>query len=118
MKSWGLWTGLDFNNCDEDIVQNKSEIKKLIVDLCKFIRMKRYGETIIYRFGKNDLEGFTAIQMIETSSIVVHFVDKDNSAYFDIFSCKKYKPKKVAEFLSKKLDTNEYTMRYYNRGVK
>ena len=40
--------------------------------------------------GQDDKEGFTAIQIIETSSITAHFINSTGSLYLDVFSCKKF----------------------------
>jgi S-adenosylmethionine/arginine decarboxylase-like enzyme len=37
-----------------------------------------------------DKAGFTAIQVIVTSSIVAHFVDSTGDVYIDVFSCKEF----------------------------
>jgi len=37
-------------------------------------------------------------QLIETSLISGHFANASNTAYLDLFSCKFYEPREVAEF--------------------
>lgn len=34
--------------------------------------------------------GFTLVQIIQTSSIVAHFIDLPGDIYLDVFSCKKF----------------------------
>ena len=50
--------------------------------------------------GQDDKEGFTAIQIIETSTITAHFINSTGSLYLDVFSCKEY-DKLVVEKLIK-----------------
>lgn len=37
-----------------------------------------------------DKAGFTAVQIIVTSSIVAHFVDATGDIYLDVFSCREF----------------------------
>ena len=43
-------------------------------------------------------QGYSMVQLIETSLISGHFANDTNSAYLDIFSCKGYEPAVVEEF--------------------
>lgn len=98
---WGKLAIINLYDCDKNIIKNKRKIKRFIVDLCKKIGMKRKGKTIIKRFGKDSLYGYSAMQFIETSSITIHFDEIKNRAFIDIFSCKNFNEKKV-EMFSKK----------------
>jgi len=40
-------------------------------------------------------------QLIETSLISAHFANQSNTTYLDVFSCKAYDPKTVADFSKK-----------------
>jgi S-adenosylmethionine decarboxylase len=37
-------------------------------------------------------------QMVETSLVSGHFANETNTAYLDVFSCKFFEPREVAEF--------------------
>jgi len=55
------------------------------------IDMVPHKEPIVERFGPSeDLMGITAIQMIQTSAIVIHTNDKARELYLDVFSCKAF----------------------------
>jgi len=61
--------------------------------------MKRFGECQVVHFGKEErVEGYSMVQLIETSLIAGHFANLTNAAYIDIFSCKRYEPEQVARF--------------------
>ena len=98
LMEWGRLATIDLHKCDKNLIKNKSQIKKFISNLCKEIGMKRYGETIIKKFGKNSLKGYSVMQFIETSTITIHFDETENRAFIDIFSCKKFNIKKVEKF--------------------
>lgn len=98
-KYWGLSTSIDVSGCDEHIIKSEGLIRKFIIDVCDLIDMKLYGEPIIHHFGKEkEIEGYSFIQLIETSSITGHFSNLNNKAFIDIFSCKFYDPKIAADF--------------------
>ena len=66
------------------------------------IEMKAYGKPIIEHFATHDSDkaGFSLVQLIETSSITGHFVDKNGDFYLDVFSCKEYDIQKVIKFVN------------------
>ncbi|NYZ77470.1 polyamine aminopropyltransferase, partial [Candidatus Micrarchaeota archaeon] len=113
MKAWGMLTSLDLHGCDMKKVESKETIEKWIIELCKLIDMKRYGEPHVVYFGDNPkVSGYSAFQLIETSGITGHFglgpTGKDGYAYVDIFSCKHFDPFKAAEFTKKWFGAKEY----------
>lgn len=96
---WGLSAGINFHNANDILIRNPKYIKEFIVELCHFIEMKRYGQPIVVNFGEDEkVAGYSAMQLIETSTITAHFVNKDNNFYLDIFSCKLYDPLMTANF--------------------
>lgn len=54
--------------------------------------MIAHGDPVIEYFaiGIPDKEGYSLMQLIVTSSITGHFVNRDGHAYLDIFSCKPF----------------------------
>ena len=54
--------------------------------------MRAYGEPVCEHFAAHDPEaaGHSLVQLIETSSITGHFVDRSGDAYIDVFSCKSF----------------------------
>jgi len=91
-KFWGYQALLDCHSCDIDAITNPEILKKWVTELVHRIDMVAYGEPIITHFGHNErhLEGWTVIQLIETSNIVAHFNDHTGEGYIDIFSCRPY----------------------------
>ena len=89
--TWGYHTLFD---CEECPVEKFTEenIRSFILNIVKDIGMKSYGDPMIAHFASHnpDVAGFSFCQMIETSNITGHFVDKTGDCYIDIFSCKDY----------------------------
>ncbi len=52
----------------------------------------RYGPLAIDRFGDGELEGWSALQFLETSSITLHADEVFARCFVDIFSCRPFIP--------------------------
>ena len=89
---------VDLYECNHAIITNEDEIRNFVVKLCKLIDVVRYGETRVVHFGRGKVEGYSMVQLIETSLISGHFANEDNSAYIDVFSCKDFSKDKVGKF--------------------
>ncbi len=92
---------MDLHQCEPSLIGNPKAIQRFVRQLAKVLHMKLVGPTEIKRFGHGKLRGYSMMQFIETSSITAHFDEKGGRAFIDIFSCRKYQPRKVAEFCSK-----------------
>jgi S-adenosylmethionine/arginine decarboxylase-like enzyme len=105
---WGYEMILDCSSCKISSITNKENIVNFIRTLVERIDMVAYGEPQIEHFATHcpDKAGFTFVQLIETSSITGHLVDKNGDAYINVFSCKKYDKdvvlRTVKEFFSPK----------------
>jgi S-adenosylmethionine decarboxylase len=120
MSYWGYHTLLDCSGCDRQAITDPAILEEWVKELVYRIDMVPYGEPQIMHFGHNEvhLEGWTVIQLIETSNIIAHFNDHTGEGYIDIFSCKDYdvqdavdtvqeyfKPKKIRKtFLTRQAD--------------
>lgn len=89
---WGYHLMLDCKGCNHDLITSGDNIRTFTKELVKRIDMVAYGEPIIEHFATHDPEkaGYSMVQLIETSNISAHFVDRDNTCYIDVFSCKPY----------------------------
>jgi S-adenosylmethionine decarboxylase len=96
---WGVMSSIDVYNSDPDIIRDADSIKRFVYELCEIIQMKRFGECQVVHFGEDEkVAGFSMTQLIETSLISGHFANESNTVYLDVFSCKFYDPRQVAEF--------------------
>lgn len=99
MGYWGYHLILDCAGLNPESIRDEKNIYNFAKKLVKDIDMVAYGEPQIVKFGHSGKEGYTLVQLIETSNICVHFVEEDNSAYFDIFSCKPYDNEVVVDLI-------------------
>ena len=101
-KAWGMLASIDLSGCDHDLIQSPKAIKVFVTGLVKKIKMVAHGPTLVEKFGAGSLEGYSAFQFIETSTIIAHFDDKGGDrAFIDIFSCCFF-DSQVAEVFAKK----------------
>ncbi|MCK5541800.1 MAG: adenosylmethionine decarboxylase [Desulfobacterales bacterium] len=108
---WGVLTSVDIAGCSPDIIRDAKRIEQFVQQLCDLIGMKRFGECNIVHFGEDKkVEGFSMTQLIETSLISGHFANASNRVYLDIFSCKFYEPREVAEFATAFFKGDNYKM--------
>ncbi len=96
---WGVQASFDIYDADPELIRDAGKIEQFVHDLCERIGMKRFGKCEIVHFGEDErVEGFSMTQLIETSLISGHFANASNTVYLDVFSCKFYDPREVAEF--------------------
>jgi S-adenosylmethionine/arginine decarboxylase-like enzyme len=118
-KAWGLHTVIDLYSCDISLMTDKDHIENFIIELCKRIGMKRYGDVQIVYFGDEpEVSGYSMTQLIETSLISGHFADKHRAVFLDIFSCASYNPDEVVRFCVESFRANDYDMEIIKRGKK
>ena len=98
-KAWGIATAIDLYGCDPDAIRDAKKIERFTHQLCDMLRVKRFGETQIVRFGRDPkVYGYSMVQLIETSLVSAHFAEDSNAVYLDVFSCKWYDAQIAAEF--------------------
>jgi S-adenosylmethionine/arginine decarboxylase-like enzyme len=118
IKPWGWSSAFDFKNADKKLISDTNFVKEFIIDLCKEIKMKPYGEPWIEKFASHDfrLFGITVLQAIETSDITCHLAENIGEIYLDIFSCAEYDPQVVLNFTEKYFKCNGKIINYCERG--
>jgi len=96
---WGVSSCIDLYDCDLQLMQDEAAIKGFVRELCDLIKMQRFGETQVVRFGDDPrVTGFSMTQLIETSLVSAHFADNSKAIYLDVFSCAPYVPDEAAAF--------------------
>ena len=116
-NEWGLLTSVDLRGCDPEKIRSKEVITQFSIDLCEYIKMKRFGDPIVVRFGADlRVQGYSLAQLIETSLISGHFAEDTDRAFIDIFSCKEYPPNETAEYCKKYFGAKEvdYSVTFRN----
>ena len=113
---WGILTSLDLYTCNPETIRDAEKIRQYVIELCKLIDMKRFGECRVVHFGADErVEGYSMIQLIETSLISGHFANLTNAAYIDVFSCKPYNSDAMALFSKEFFEAKSMNMHLRER---
>lgn len=84
--------------CSENVI-HKEKIADFITELVDRIDMVAFGAPVVERFGEGIEVGISAVQLIETSAIVIHTNDQARDMYLDVFSCKTFSEQDVLDFV-------------------
>ena len=84
--------------CNGNLV-DKAKVASFMTELVKRIDMTAFGDPIVERFGQGQEIGISAVQLIETSAIVIHTNDQARDMYLDVFSCKTFSEHDVISYV-------------------
>ncbi len=80
---------LTAKSCNDSLLEKK-EVARFLTTLVDRIQMVAFGKPIVERFGAGVQTGLSAVQLIETSAIMIHTNDQARDLYLDVFSCKTF----------------------------
>lgn len=117
MSYWGYHLLLDCSGCRLDAITDPEVLTEWVKTLVKDIEMVPYGEPQVIHFGHNErhLEGWTVIQLIETSNIIAHFNDHTGEGYIDIFSCREFDIDTAVETVQEYFEPNKIRKTFLTR---
>lgn len=114
--SWGIVASVDLHACNPATIRDADKIRNFVYELCKRIKVKRFGECQIVNFGEDErVAGYSMVQLIETSLISGHFANQTNTVYLDVFSCKYFNPYEVAQYANEFFEAKDYTLHHILR---
>src|SRR3954466_7442093 len=93
---WGMLAAIDLHGGDRERLADPETIRRFVPALIDAIGMRGHGPLMLERFGDDELEGWSALQFIETSSITVHADEVCCRCFVDVFSCRRFDPDVVA----------------------
>ncbi len=93
---WGMLAAIDLHDGDRARLTDPDSIRHFVPALIAAIGMRAHGPLMIDRFGDDELEGWSALQFIETSSITVHADEVFGRCFVDVFSCRPFDPELAA----------------------
>ena len=96
VKPWGMMAVIDLHDCDRERLADADTIRAFVPEVIEAIGMVAHGPTMLERFGEGELEGWSAMQFIETSSLTIHTDEFGDRCYVDLFSCKPFEPELAA----------------------
>jgi S-adenosylmethionine/arginine decarboxylase-like enzyme len=96
LAPWGMMAVIDLHDCDREALADPETIRMFVSEVVPAIGMVAHGPTLLERFGEGELEGWSAMQFIETSSLTIHADEFSGRCYIDVFSCKAFDPEVAA----------------------
>ena len=93
---WGMLAAIDLHGCDRARLADPDTIRRFVPAVIEAIGMQAHGQLALDRFGDAELEGWSAMQFIETSSITVHADEVYCRCFVDVFSCRRFDPELAA----------------------
>jgi S-adenosylmethionine/arginine decarboxylase-like enzyme len=93
---WGMLAAIDLHGCRQRRLADPDSILAFVPSVIEAIGMRAHGPLRLERFGSGELEGWSAMQFIETSSITVHADEFSGRCFIDVFSCREFNPEVAA----------------------
>jgi S-adenosylmethionine/arginine decarboxylase-like enzyme len=87
---WGMLAAIDLHGCDRDRLADPDTLRRFVPAVIAAIGMRAHGPLHLERFGDDDLEGWSAMQFIETSSVTLHADEVFGRCFVDVFSCRPF----------------------------
>ena len=89
-RPWGMLAAIDLHGCGFGPLADPDHIRAFVPAMIDAIGMRAHGPLLLERFGDGDLEGRSAMQFIETSSITIHADEVAGRCFIDVFSCRPF----------------------------
>lgn len=93
---WGMLAAVDLHGCAFAPLADPRTIRAFVPEVIAAIGMRAHGPLHLERFGDDDLEGWSAMQFIETSSVTVHADEVSGRCFVDVFSCRPFDAARAA----------------------
>jgi S-adenosylmethionine/arginine decarboxylase-like enzyme len=90
--SRGMLAAIDLHDCDRARLPDPDRIRRFVPAVIDAIGMRAHGGLALERFGNGELEGWSAMQFTETSSITLHADEVFGRCFVDVFSCRPFDP--------------------------
>ena len=114
---WGYSLHITLQQCDSKKIRDGKFISNAFNKIVNHVEMTAYGETQLIHFGKDPkVTGYSAILFLEESNLTGHFVEGDDSAHIDLFSCKEFKPTETAKYVKKIFKAKSVSYSFLKRG--
>jgi S-adenosylmethionine/arginine decarboxylase-like enzyme len=90
LAPWGMLAAIDLHGCRRACLADADVLRSFVPAVIDAIGMRAHGPLHIERFGDGELEGWSAMQFIETSSVTVHADEVGRRCFVDVFSCRPF----------------------------
>jgi len=93
---WGTLAAIDLHDCERRRLADADSIRAFVPNVIEAIGIRADGPLRLERFGSGSLEGWSATQLVETSSITIHADELSRRCFIDVFSCLQFDPEIAA----------------------
>jgi S-adenosylmethionine/arginine decarboxylase-like enzyme len=115
IEAGGYHLILNAKKCVPYTIRSAPYIRDFSKRLVKEIDMIPYKNPQVVMFGTGNKQGYTLVQLIETSNITAHFVEETNAMYLDVFSCKQFDKEVVEKIVQETFDPKIVDTRFLLR---
>ena len=116
-SKYGMELILDIHDCDISKFTRKN-LDSFFYGLCKLSKMTPVGKPKYWHETSNipHLRGYSGVQFIKTSDIIIHTLDITRDAYINFFSCKDFDVPKVIAFIVEHFSVGKFHYHVVSRG--
>ena len=120
---WGFHLIADVGGCCVESMKSQEHIQLFLVELLEKTKMNALGDPIFKYIPptpeaiEKEIDGFSVVQIITTSSVVMHFVDSRSAIFIDFFSCKLFDIEEVKEIIKKYFNYTSIKTKYMERDI-
>lgn len=118
-KCWGYHLILNLSDCNLETMKDKDHIQKCVNEILEKTDMHPMGPTIFeyaeYSDEHAEVAGYTVVQVIITSCLVMHLAESSKAIYFDFFSCKQYDKEVVKKIVTDYFKCTSMSENYLTR---
>lgn len=115
---WGKELIVDAKKARPSLVSDPEELKRFAAGLVKVAEMEPHGDPILEHFAEGtDLAGWTIVQLIVTSSLVIHACDQSKDIYLNLFTCGELKMDKTVSWIREQFEAEDFFFNIICRGA-
>ena len=118
-QSWGYHMAVDLFGVDEDKCCNLDHGYEFLDQICNFLEMTKQTQPYIFKTCEKAFPGrpgYSGWVPIIESGIQVHTSGKNNFVSIDVYSCKKFDPDQVEQFVRDWFEPQEIECQMLYRG--
>ncbi len=112
---------LDFYGCDPGALNGEEALKKAFEELSKLMDLQIIAGPIIVRYvgreGSPSGEGLSGFMIVAESHVSIHTDIRTGYASIDVYSCKRFDPQLVEEYLVKAFKPQAVRRKMILRGA-
>lgn len=118
--SFGYQLILDLYDCRENVCDDLDYCYDFLEEITNFLGMQKQAPPDIFRSDAKkypDKAGLSGWVPLIESSVVIHTLSKKRFISVDVYSCKKYNPENVKQFVARYFEPKRIDNHFIQRGI-